>query len=176
MLTSRCRGSIVFAANGTWETPLIQGCLDDPKGTRGEEILCIMGNSQISASLSSPVTIAPQLPLLPWTPYEPPAKCVDRSIDPEWVVENFSYQQSEKSYSVSLNLTSIATGETSACSIQVENSKARSKGSVPWVKCNQPAAAGAKVSSTEISIDTTYGIFGVRQTWNCTDGKKGVDL
>ncbi|KAK3386838.1 hypothetical protein B0H63DRAFT_500485 [Podospora didyma] len=178
--------SLHFAANGTWETPLIQGCLDDWEAPRGQETLCIMGNSQVSSSLTSPIKIQPQLPIMPYTPSELPERCVDRSVDPEWEIDDLLYQHhySQKNnvtknyYDLFLNLTNISNNERVACSVTVDESKGSdASGSVPWVKC-APAvtSSNGNVSSTEVLLDKGYNIVAVRQTWNCTDGIKGIEL
>lgn len=166
---------LVFSSNGTWEVPTIQGCWDD-EGSRGLERQCVMGNSQVSGSLSSPVKIAPQLPLLPYTPAQPPFRCVDRSVDPEWTIEHFSSQHSPGRYEVALNLTSVSTQETVTCTASADESKeAGVRRAAPWLKCT-PSKAGTLVDLTEVSLDREYGVLGVRQTWRCLDGFKGVDL
>ena len=178
---------LVFSANGTWEEPLIQGCLDDDEAPRGEEILCIMGNSQVSGSLSTPIAISPQLPLIPYVPAEPYHRCVDRSWDPEWVVEQFSFRHyasqgvdgavGKKHYELSLNLTNASNGERVPCSVTVdEQTSATARGTWPWVKCAAPTNATSLISQTEVMLDPVYGVLGVRQTWNCTDGIAGIDL
>ncbi|KAK3938164.1 hypothetical protein QBC46DRAFT_265931 [Diplogelasinospora grovesii] len=178
---------LAFAANGTWETPLIQGCLDDWNAPRGEETLCIMGNSQVSMGLSSPVTIQPQLPLLPYTPADMPYRCVDRSSDPEWTVESLLYRHhfaqmhndTKTSHELALNLSNLSNNERVACSLTVDElAKSRSTdGSWPWIKCvpSHPPV-NSNVSSTEVMLDTSYNVLGVRQTWNCSDGVPGVEL
>ncbi|KAK3343388.1 hypothetical protein B0T25DRAFT_614369 [Lasiosphaeria hispida] len=175
-----------FSANGSWVSPLIQGCLDDWQAPRGEEILCIMGNSQVAGSLSHPVNIAPQLPLLPYTAYEPPSRCVDRSVDPEWQIENLLYRhhskqsggKTEKTYNLSLDLTNISNGDKVACNTTVDELKSVDpKGSIPWAKCS-PVVGSQNTSmttSSEIMLDTTHGVLGVRQSWYCTDGILGID-
>ncbi|KAK5653394.1 hypothetical protein OQA88_8879 [Cercophora sp. LCS_1] len=187
----RLRGSWVceesspflFSAGGIWEEPVIQGCFTD-EGPRGEEQLCIMGNSQVSGRLSSPVSISPQLPLYAYTPFEPARRCVDRSYDPEWVVDDFSYKhhssqlegKAEKYYDLSVTLTSTSTGEKAACVIKVDELRADPKRSNAWVKCSPSSQPNALTASTEILLDPEYGILGVRQAWRCTDGIEGIDL
>ena len=140
-----------------------------------------MGNSQVSGSLSSPVKIAPQLPLLPYTPWEPPFRCVDRSVDPEWTVEHFSYRHSSASagntgqYELSLNLTSISTNESVACTASADDKEEGGRQAAPWIKCT-PSKAGTLIDLTEVAFDREYGVLGVRQTWRCLDGFEGVDL
>lgn len=145
-----------------------------------------MGNSQVSGSLSTPVAIAPQLPLIPYVPAEPYHRCVDRSWDPEWVVEQFSFRHhasqgldgvaGKKFYELSLNLTNASNGETVPCSVTVdEQTSATARGTWPWVKCAAPANATSLISQTEVMLDPDYGVLGVQQTWNCTDGIAGID-
>lgn len=173
----------LFSAAGVWEEPVIQGCFTE-EGPRGEEQLCIMGNSQVSGRLSSPVSISPQLPIYPYTPFEPARRCVDRSYDPEWVIENFAYKhhssqlagKSERFYDLSVALTSTSTGEKSTCDIRVDELHADPKRSTPWVKCSSPSGPDPLTSSTEVMLDPEYGILGVRQAWRCTDGIEGIDL
>ena len=181
MLTQDRR--LAFSGNGTWDTPLIQACLENWEAPRGQETLCIMGGSRVSASLSSPVAIAPQLPQEPFTSMNPPRRCVDRSVDPLWQVQNFLYQHhtsqtqagTKRSYDLSVNLTNFPNGDSVACSITVDEDAASRKGAMPWVRCPQSTMAGTKVTSTEIRLDTVYGILWVRQAWNCTDGTPGID-
>lgn len=173
----------LFSASGIWEEPVIQGCFTD-EGPRGEEQLCIMGNSQVSGSLSSPVSISPQLPIYPYTPFEPARRCVDRSYDPEWVIESFFYKHhsahladiAERYYDLSVVLTSTSTGEKSTCDIQVDELRADTKRTASWIRCSPPSGSNALTSSTEIMLDPEYGILGVRQAWRCTDGIEGIDL
>jgi hypothetical protein len=150
--------------------------LDEPDAPRGQEILCIMGNSQVAGALSTPVAITPQLPILPFTPDEPYERCPDRSIDPEWVVDGFLYQHhDDKSYDVSIDLTSIATGEAVSCHVTVDQKAGENaNGTTQWVKC-PPAKAGSLVTATEISLQPNFGILGVRQSWTCPDAIKGID-
>lgn len=170
--------SFVFVASGPWEVPLIQGCLDDPKAARGEETLCIMGNSQVAAGLSSPVSIYPQLPLYPYTPRERGQRCVDRSYDPEWEVKTLLYQHhfgqdGNESYELSVELTNISDNQEAQCSVQVDLSNGfPSNGSAPWVRCSTQVSAN---TSLEVSFDVDYVVLGVRQTWGCTDGVEGVE-
>ncbi|KAK3371055.1 hypothetical protein B0T24DRAFT_680181 [Lasiosphaeria ovina] len=187
--TWQCGNSskLLFAGNGTWETPLIQGCLDDWQAPRGEETLCIMGNSQVSAGLSSPINIQPQLPILPYTPADLPYRCVDRSEDPEWEIENLVYQHHSAQtaanatrtwYDLTLNLTNISNDEGFYCHLAAdESAEATAAGITPWVKCtaSNATAAPVNISSTEILLDRVYGLVGVRQTWNCSDGIEGLE-
>ncbi|KAK4210554.1 hypothetical protein QBC37DRAFT_442656 [Rhypophila decipiens] len=166
-----------FAANGTWEEPLIQGCLDDWEAPRGQEILCIMGNSQVWGGLSSPVNITPQLPLLPYTPQEPPWRCVDRSVDPQWQISNMLYQQDslENHYNLSLDLLNLSNNEIVVCNVTVDQSRgiANKDGSVPWVDCRNTAKNN--ITSTSIMFDTINGLLWVKQSWNCSDGIEGLE-
>lgn len=166
----------VFSSEGIWEEPVIQGCLDD-ETKRGAEILCIMGNSQVPAALSSPVAITPQLPLLPFIPDEPPYRCPDRSYDPEWVIEKFAYSHYPAGYNLSVDITNIATYETTSCSITVNKGIGiDAKGIAPWIKCPVTAKNGTYIKSTELYLEPDYGILGVRQAWSCNDTLPGVDL
>ncbi|KAK0705717.1 hypothetical protein B0H67DRAFT_497600 [Lasiosphaeris hirsuta] len=174
-----------FSANGTWVSPLIQGCLDDWQAPRGQETLCIMGNSQVAASLSSPVHIAPQLPLLPYTAYEPPPRCVDRSVDPEWQIENLLYQhhskqnggKAEKTYDLSLDLINLSNGGKVACNITVDELKSVDpRGSIPWSECSSKVTyTNDTIKSSKIMLDTVHGVLGVKQSWSCSDGILGID-
>ncbi|KAK0634301.1 hypothetical protein B0T17DRAFT_649545 [Bombardia bombarda] len=176
-----------FDAFGWWEIPLIQGCLDDWEGARGEETLCIMGNSQVWASLSGPVAIQPQLPILPYTPADLPERCVDRSVDPEWQVEDLLYQhhyvslknETKKYYDLSLNLTNISNREKVLCSVTVDQIKDVTKdGSTKWVACVNGATganATSSITSTSILFDDVNKLLGVTQAWNCSDGIEGIE-
>jgi hypothetical protein len=167
---------LVFRSTGTWEEPLIQGCLDEPDAARGQEILCIMGNSQVSGALSSPVAITPQLPLLPFTPDYIPERCPDRSIDPQWVVDKFLYQHhDDKSYDVFVDLTNKAVDEAVSCHVAFDRKAGASlNGTTRWSKCT-PAVSGTLVLTTEISLEAEYGILGIRQSWTCPDFIQGID-
>jgi len=176
--------SLVFAANGSWEVPLIQGCLDEWDAPRGQETLCIMGNSQVPAALSSPVSIHPQLPILPYTPTERAQRCVDRPYDPEWEIGSFLYRHHyiEKEnitamfYDLDLEITNISDGNSTKCSARVDLLNGGFKnGSTPWVRCNESARASNTSIPIEMSLDTDYGMFGLKQAWECTDGVAGVE-
>ncbi len=142
-----------------------------------------MGNSQVPASLSRPVAIHPQLPLLPYTPSERAQRCVDRSYDPEWEINDLLYQhhyaeannQTSVFYDLSLNVTNISDGRNLNCSVRADLSAGtQSNGSTTWVRC---AVAGPSTTdaSIEVSLDTNYGILGLRQAWECSDGVAGVE-
>jgi hypothetical protein len=175
----------VFAANGSWEVPLIQGCLDEWNTPRGQETLCIMGNSQVSAGLSSPVAIHPQLPLLPYTPRERAQRCVDRSYDPEWEINSLLYQhhyvegnnKTSMAYELSLDVTNVSDGQTTKCSVRVDLDDNHENGSAAWVHCVGAANTGSSTNATslEVMLDSDYGIFGLRQAWECSDGVAGVE-
>lgn len=177
--------SLVFAANGSWEVPLIQGCLDEWNTPRGQETLCIMGNSQVPAGLSSPVSIHPQLPILPYTPRERAERCVDRSYDPEWEINGFFYQhhyaegnnKTTISYDLSLNVTNISDGQSMKCSVSVDLKDNPQNGSAAWTRCARTGDTGSFTNATslEVMLDTEYGIFGLRQAWECSDGVAGVE-
>ncbi|KAK1751002.1 hypothetical protein QBC47DRAFT_392060 [Echria macrotheca] len=182
----RCgaNSSFIFSGGGPWEEPLVQGCIDNDQGKRGEETLCIMGNSQVSAALTSPVAITPQLPILPYTPSETYRRCPDRSTDPEWIIDKFAFQHhlsrvynaTKESFDLFLNLTSISSNETVPCSIAVDQrTGAAAKGTSLWVKCRETPRNGSRISETEVMLDPEYGILGVRQAWNCTDRIEGID-
>ncbi|KAK3312032.1 hypothetical protein B0H66DRAFT_585215 [Apodospora peruviana] len=176
--------ALEFAAHGVWEQPLIQGCLDDWQAPRGEEILCIMGNSQVWGALTSPIDISPQLPILPYTPAEQPERCVDRSVDPAWQVQDVLYQhhfsqtknETENHYHLSLNLTNISNNEKVLCAAtidQLENVKI--DGSISWVNCVPTSSTPTNITSTAVMLDTINGVLGIKQSWNCTDGIEGVE-
>lgn len=178
--------SLVFAASGIWETPLIQGCIDDWEGRRGQETLCVMGGSQIPAGLSTPVAIYPQLPLFPYTPRERARRCVDRSYDPEWQVNSLQYQHhsaqrqnvTERSYDLTLDMVSISDGENVKCSARVNLPEdVNNNGSAPWVRCVPQGGSNLPPNDTwvDVSLDTVYEVFGVRQAWGCSDGVAGVE-
>jgi hypothetical protein len=139
-----------------------------------------MGNSQVSAGLSSPVNIHPQLPLRPYTPRERAQRCVDRSWDPEWQLNSLLYQHHHDEtgtgtaglYDVSVDITNISDEQNLRCSVAgalVQFPAAYRNGSRPWVRCQ-----GAD-SSVDIALDTEYGIFAIRQSWKCSDGVEGVE-
>jgi hypothetical protein len=171
--------SLAFTASGPWEVPLIHGCLDEWNTPRGQQTMCIMGNSQVSAGLSSPLAIHPQLPLLPYTPRERAARCVDRSWDPEWQVNALRYhhhsvQRDNKtsiSYDIALDVTNISDGQNTNCSVTVdlEPQDIRNNGSKPWIRCNGTGA------SVDVTLDTNYNVLGIRQSWECSDGVSAVE-
>ncbi|KAK3952975.1 hypothetical protein QBC32DRAFT_388929 [Pseudoneurospora amorphoporcata] len=148
-----------FTAQGVWEQPLIQGCLDDWQAPRGEETLCIMGNSQVWGSLTTPVQIQPQLPIRPYTPSELPGRFVDRSWDPQWLVENLVYR----------NYSSISGGNSTQETHLGNYTSA--DGSTPWIPC-QAIDPDEKLS---VMLAVQSGILGVRQDWNCLDGIQGIE-
>ncbi|KAK4150235.1 hypothetical protein C8A00DRAFT_18217 [Chaetomidium leptoderma] len=177
--------SLVFMANGSWEVPLIQGCFDE-ETPRGLERLCIMGNSQVPAGLSLPIAIHPQLPLLPYTPRERAQRCVDRSYDPEWQINDLLYQHhftkknnmTSISYDLSLDVTNISDGQSLNCSVTVDlQDTYYTNGSTPWVRCNGPGGDDSSSNTTfiDVMLDTDYGVFGIRQAWECSDGVAGVE-
>ncbi|KAK3293735.1 uncharacterized protein B0H64DRAFT_326620 [Chaetomium fimeti] len=177
--------SIVFTANGTWETPLIQGCFDEDT-PRGRETLCIMGNSQVPSSLSSPVAIHPQLPLFPYTPRERAKRCVDRSYDPEWQINNLLYEyhmvetdnKTSVYYDLLLSVINLSNGENTECSITVDLLQPSIlNGSAPWVGCQgtNVTNSSSTPATFDVMIDRDYGIFGIRDTWECSDGVPDVE-
>ena len=142
-----------------------------------------MGNSQVPASLSRPVAIYPQLPLLPYTPSERAQRCVDRSYDPEWEINDLLYQhhsaeannRTSMFYDLSLNVTNISDGRSLNCSIRVDlPAGSQNNGSTTWVRCSV-AGPSTPDASIDVSLDTNYGIFGLRQAWECSDGVAGVE-
>ena len=142
-----------------------------------------MGNSQVPASLSRPVTIHPQLPLLPYTPSERARRCVDRSYDPEWEINDLLYQHHDAEannktstfYELSLNVTNVSDGRSLTCSVKADlPTGSQNNGSTTWVRCSEagPSTPGASI---DVSLDTNYGVFGLRQAWECSDGVAGVE-
>jgi hypothetical protein len=171
--------SLTFTASGPWEVPLIHGCLDEWNTPRGQQTMCIMGNSQVSAGLSSPVAIYPQLPLLPYIPRQRAARCVDRSWDPEWQVNALRYHhhsvqrdnKTSMSYDLALDVTNISDGQNTNCSVtvDVQSQDTYNNGSTPWIRCND---TGAYI---DVMLDTNYNTLGIRQPWECSDGVAGVE-
>lgn len=142
--------------------------------------MCIMGNSQVSAGLSSPIAIHPQLPLRPYTPRERASRCVDRSWDPEWQVNSLLYQhhfvqednKTAMSYELALDVTNISDGQNTSCSVTVDLLQlqdASNNGSMPWTRCTGTGA------SLEVTLDTNYKVLGIRQSWECSDGVSSVE-
>ncbi|KAH6622517.1 hypothetical protein F5144DRAFT_537859 [Chaetomium tenue] len=179
--------SLIFTANGTWEIPLIQGCFDEDT-PRGLETLCIMGNSQVSAGLSAPVAIHPQLPLLPYTPRERAQRCVDRSYDPEWQINSILYEHhlvkkdnataTSMYYDLSLSIINLSDGKSTECSVTVNlPQNTFFNGSAPWVVCKGTSVldSSSAASSFEVMIDKDYGVFGIRDAWECSDGVPDVE-
>ena len=162
-----------FAASGSWEEPIVQGCLDEWNTPRGQETLCIMGGSHVAASLSSPVPIKPQAPYLPFTPTERSWRCVDRSWDPEWQVNDLAYRYdpSGSSYEVSLNVTNLSSEQVAACSAAVSKKDLPANGSSNWVDC---LFANGTVA-LELLPEPAYGVLGLKQNWSCWDGVEGVE-
>jgi len=144
-----------------------------------------MGNSQVWGSLSSPIKIAPQLPLLPYTPAELPQRCVDRSVDPEWQLGEVLYQHhysqtkkdTEKHYHLSFDLTNVSNDEKVACNVTVDQLQGvtNKDGSISWVDCGNAISAATNITSTSVMLDTVHGLFGVKQRWNCSDGIEGLE-
>ena len=150
--------------------------------------MCIMGNSQVSAGLSTPVAIYPQLPLFPYTPRERAQRCVDRSYDPEWQLNDLFYHRHSVPmdnhtglvYDLALDLINISTGQEMNCSVTVDLSKnIANNGSAPWVRCMGFTTGGpdstSNVTSIEVTLDIGYGVLGLRQAWECSDGISGVE-
>lgn len=173
-------GQFTFTAQGVWEQPLIQGCLDDWQAPRGEETLCIMGNSQVWGSLTNPVQIQPQLPIRPYTPSELPERCVDRSWDPQWRVDQFVYRNysssssgnsSEETQELTFELTNISNEKKSQCRITSVGNFTNADGSTPWVPC-QTSDPDEKFS---VMLAVQSSIMGIRQEWNCLDGIEGIE-
>lgn len=178
--------SLTFSANGSWETPVVQGCLDEWNTPRGQQTLCIMGNSQAPAGLSAPVVIHPQLPLLPFTPWERAQRCVDRSYDPEWQVNELTYHhhpaQGEDGtrtlYNMTLDLINVSDDENLKCSAAGEfQQDGNHNGSAPWVRCAPEVGTHLTAADAwvDVTLDTSYGVLGVRQAWECFDGVAGVE-
>ncbi|CCC07598.1 hypothetical protein SMACR_08151 [Sordaria macrospora] len=169
-----------FTAQGVWEQPLIQGCLDDWQAPRGQETLCIMGNSQVWGSLTTPVQIQPQLPIRPYTPSELPERCVDRSWDPQWLVESLVYRNyssisggnsTKETQELTFELTNISNEKKSHCLVTSLGNFTSADGSTPWVPC-QTSGPDEKLS---VMLAVQSGILGVRQDWNCLDGIEGIE-
>lgn len=172
--------SFTFTAQGVWEQPLIQGCLDDWQAPRGEETLCIMGNSQVWGTLTTPVQIQPQLPIRPYTPSELPERCVDRSWDPQWLVEKLVYRNfssisignsTKEIQELTFEVTNISNEKKSQCRITSLGNFTNADGSTPWVLC-QTADPEEKLS---VMLAVQSGIMGIRQDWNCMDGIEGIE-
>jgi hypothetical protein len=145
-----------------------------------------MGNSQVSAGLSTPVAIHPQLPLLPYTPRERAQRCVDRSYDPEWEISSILYEHhvvekdNETSiyYDLSLSVINLSDGAITECSATVDLlQNTFLNGSAPWVVCTGTSISNSSstASSFEVMIDKDYGVFGIRDAWECSDGVPGVE-
>ena len=172
--------ALAFNAQGVWEQPLIQGCLDDWQAPRGEETLCIMGNSQVWGTLTTPVQIQPQLPIRPYTPSELPERCVDRSWDPQWQVDQLVYQNyssvsigntTKETQELTFELTNISNEQRTQCRITSLGNFTSADGSTPWVPC-QTSDPDEKLS---VMLAVQSGIMGVRQDWNCSDGIEGIE-
>lgn len=147
-----------------------------------------MGNSQVWGGLSSPVNIVPQLPLLPYTPQEPPWRCVDRSVDPQWQISDLLYQHHssgtenktvENHYHLSFDLLNLSNNEKVACNVTVDqlNGSANKDGSFPWVECIDTIkdVSNKNITSTSVMLDTIHGLLGVKQSWSCSDGIEGIE-
>lgn len=145
-----------------------------------------MGNSQVSAGLSAPVAIHPQLPLLPYTPGERAQRCVDRSYDPEWEINSILYEHhvveggngASVYYDLSLSIINLSDGKSTECSATVDlQQNTFLNGSAPWVACMGISVSNSSstTSSFEVMIDKDYGVFGIRDAWECSDGVPGVE-
>ncbi|KAK4224380.1 hypothetical protein QBC38DRAFT_485585 [Podospora fimiseda] len=171
--TWSCNSSLTFSGYGNWQEPIVQGCLDDWDAPRGQETLCIMGGSHVAASLSQPLPITPQAPYLPFTPTERSWRCVDRSWDPEWQLNNltYTYTPTKDSYTISLNITNLSPETTTLCSATILTSSLPKNGSYSWIPCN--FANG----TTALSIlpEPEYNILGLHESWSCWDGVEGVE-
>ncbi|KAK4198081.1 hypothetical protein QBC40DRAFT_308523 [Triangularia verruculosa] len=159
-----------FHGHGVWEEPVVQGCLEEWNTPRGQETLCIMGGSYVVATLTSPMDLQPQWPLLPYTPFERAWRCVDRSWDPEFTVHGLKYQRHLGSYEFSLDVENHSSGERTICKSQrVSQGSLPTDGSTPWVKCS------ADNGTLDVLLDTTYDILGIRQEWKCNDNVKDIE-
>ncbi|KAK4173516.1 hypothetical protein QBC36DRAFT_245298 [Triangularia setosa] len=159
-----------FHGHGVWEEPVVQGCLEEWNTPRGQETLCIMGGSYVAATLTSPMELQPQWPLLPYTPFERAWRCVDRSWDPEFTVHSLGYRHHMDSYEFTLNVENHSSGERTICkSERVDERNLPADGSTPWVKCL------AENATLDVLLDTTYGILGIRQEWKCSDNVKDIE-
>ncbi|KAK3984317.1 hypothetical protein QBC44DRAFT_253153 [Cladorrhinum sp. PSN332] len=163
--------SLIFGGHGSWQEPIVQGCLDEWDAPRGQETLCIMGGSHVAASLSSPFPITPQAPYLPFTPTERSWRCVDRSWDPEWQVNELVYHYTPSSYNISLNITNLSSENTTVCSATVLKKDLPANGSFNWVDCALPDGTAA----LQLLPEPEYNVLGLRQSWSCWDGVEGVE-
>ena len=74
-------------------------------------------------------------------------------------------------YDLDIEITNISDGHSTNCSARVDLIDGGFKnGSTPWVRCT---ATGSL--PIEVSLDTDYNIFGLKQAWECTDGVAGVE-
>lgn len=163
---------LVFNANGVWNEPVVQGCLDEWNTPRGQETLCIMGGSYVAGALTSPLAIQPQWPLLPFTPTERSERCVYRSYDPEWQINSISYRHlSAEKYDFTLDIINFSSNEHTVCTAAVSTKDLPDNGSTPFVPC--VSASGKTLS---ILLDKTNSIFGIKETWACADAIEGVEL
>lgn len=167
----KCADSdLSFHGHGVWEEPVVQGCLEEWNTPRGQETLCIMGGSYVAATLTSPMDLQPQWPLLPYTPFERAWRCVDRSWDPEFTVHSLEYQHHEGSYEFTLDLENHSSGERTVCKSETLDEKGLpTDGSTPWVKCL------AENATFDVLLDRTYDILGIRQEWKCSDNVKDIE-
>ena len=78
-------------------------------------------------------------------------------------------------YDLSLNVTNISDGRSLNCSVRVDlPAGSQNNGSTTWVRCSV-AGPSTPDASIDVSLDTNYGIFGLRQAWECSDGVAGVE-
>jgi hypothetical protein len=83
-------------------------------------------------------------------------------------------------YDLSLDLINISTGQEMNCSVTVDLSKnIANNGSAPWVRCmgftTGAPDSTSNVTSVEVTLDIEYGVLGLRQAWECSDGISGVE-
>ncbi|KAK4183718.1 hypothetical protein QBC35DRAFT_86071 [Podospora australis] len=171
---SSSSSDLVFSANGVWNEPVVQGCLDDWNTPRGQETLCIMGGSYVPGALTSPIAIHPQWPLLPFTPTERSERCVYRSYDPEWQLNSLSYHATSggEKYEVTLDIINFSSNEQSVCTVSVHAQDLPDNGSTPFFSC---VTASGKTALL-VQFDKTYSVLGIKQTWTCADAIEGIEL
>lgn len=172
------RRSITFMAGGTVELPFALGCGDTPTDDGGTESSCLLGNTEIRATLSAPVDITPYTPWPAWLPYEFPDRCVDRSGYPTWEVDGLVYDHMTTTgqQNLSFNLTNISNGVAVSCALALNESLTRSTAhNERWLDCGSNSASVAHVSGTQIMFDGDYSLLGVKQSWFCGDAMVNED-
>lgn len=159
-----------FVANGTVTIPT-EGFCETAESDRGIIERCTYANRDIIPTLASPVNIRPYVPEQPWSPWEPSNTCPGRSAYPEWQIDDFAYAQKGKQESLQVNLTNLSNGGRIACSVDVNTRLTRENAyAETWHMCKPPSGSNPAftgLQNTYIMFNLDYGLFAIKQSWQC---------